>query len=76
MTVVHINTFGMYCDQCPHRIEGAVEELSGVKDARCFRTLCLTSVLYDPALVDAGTILKSITDAGFPARLAGAAKSD
>lgn len=69
MTAVHIRTDGMYCDACPHRIESQVEHLSGVKAARAYRTLRLTSVLYDPDLIDADTIRTAITGAGFSAHV-------
>lgn len=67
MNAVHIRTDGMYCDACPSRIEARVERLPGVKAARSYRTMHLTSVLYDPDLVDADTIRDQIADVGFDA---------
>jgi cation transport ATPase len=67
MTAVHIRTDGMYCNACPHRIESRIEHLSGVKAARSYRALRLTSVLYDPDLIDADTVRTEITSAGFGA---------
>ena len=69
MTAVHIRTDGMYCDACPYRIESRIEHLSGVKAARAYRAMHLTSVLYDPDLIDADTIRNQIADAGFQAHV-------
>jgi copper chaperone CopZ len=69
VTAVHIRTDGMHCDACPHRIETRIEHLSGVKAARAYRAMHLTSVLYDPDLIDADTIRDEIADAGFEARV-------
>ena len=69
MNAVHIQTDGMHCSQCPPRIEAAVEHIPGVKAARAYRSMALTSVLYDPDLVDAKTIEDSITSAGFGAHM-------
>ncbi|MBU4555939.1 MAG: heavy-metal-associated domain-containing protein [Actinobacteria bacterium] len=69
MTTVHIRTHGMHCAACPPRIEADIEQLPGVKAACAYRGLHLTSVLYDPDLVDADTIRGHIQDAGFKARV-------
>lgn len=69
MTAVHIRTDGMFCDACPHRIESRIERLSGVKAARAYRSLRLTSVLYDPGLIDVDTIREQIARVGFDARV-------
>lgn len=69
MTAVHIRTDGMYCDACPHRIECRLEQLPGVKAARAYRAMHLTSVLYDSDLIDADTIRDQIADAGFEAHV-------
>ena len=65
MNAVHIRTFGMFCDQCPPRIETELESMYGVKAARTYRTMRLTSVLYDPEIIDADAIRDRITKAGF-----------
>lgn len=75
MTAVHIRTDGMYCDACPHRIEARIEHLSGVKAARAYRTMNLTSVLYDPDLIDADTICSEVADAGFEAHVVAGSQS-
>jgi copper chaperone CopZ len=69
VNAVHIHTEGMYCRACPARIEHAVEELPGVKAARVCRDASMTSVLFDPDLIDEKTIRDRITDTGFVARV-------
>lgn len=71
MNVALIQTDGMHCDACPPRIESELIHLTGVKDARAFRSMRLTSVLYDSDVVDAKTIRGRIADAGFSAHLLG-----
>lgn len=58
---------GMYCSDCPARIEDLIRQLEGVKDARAYRQLRLASVLYDDTSVDTKTIQRRIQDAGFVA---------
>jgi len=69
MNAVHIQTNGMHCNACPPRIEAEVEHLPGVKAARAYRSMCMTSVLFDPALIDAKAIRDQIADAGFDAAI-------
>lgn len=69
MNAVHIRTGGMHCDACPPLIESELGHLPGVKDAHAYRTMRLTSVLFDPDLVDAKTIRDQIAHAGFDARV-------
>jgi copper chaperone CopZ len=69
MNAVHTRTDGMHCDACPPRIEADIEHVPGVKAARAYRSMHLTSVLYDPELVDAETIRDHIMSAGFDARV-------
>ncbi len=71
MNAVHIRTEGMFCDACPPRIEAEIEHLPGVKAARAYRTMHLTSVLFDPDLVDSDTIRYQIERVGFNARVLG-----
>ncbi|MBI5232627.1 MAG: heavy-metal-associated domain-containing protein [Coriobacteriales bacterium] len=69
MKIVHIKTDGMHCDECPLRIETEIEHLRGVKAARTYRSMHLTSVLYDADLVDANTIRDRVANAGFEAHV-------
>jgi copper chaperone CopZ len=65
MNAVHIQTDGMHCAACPPLIESELGQLEGVKDARAYRSMQLTSVLYDPDVVDIRTIRTQIASAGF-----------
>lgn len=69
MNAVHIRTDGMHCDECPPMIEAQIEQLPGVREARTYRSLRLTSVLYDPELTDSTAISDRITRAGFEAHV-------
>ncbi|MBU4556148.1 MAG: cation transporter [Actinobacteria bacterium] len=69
MNAVHIRTEGMFCDACPPRIEAEIEHLPGVKAAKACRSMHLTSVLFDPEIVDSETIRDRIECAGFDAHL-------
>ena len=71
MNAVHIQTEGMHCAACPPLIEAEVEHLPGVKAARAYRSMHLTSVLFDPELVDADAIRERIASAGFDAHVLG-----
>ncbi|MDO8987550.1 MAG: heavy metal-associated domain-containing protein [Coriobacteriia bacterium] len=75
MNAVHIRTEGMFCDACPPRIEAEIEHLPGVRAARAYRTMHLTSVLFDPDLVDTDTIRDLIERAGFDARVLGESRA-
>jgi copper chaperone CopZ len=69
MNAVHIVTTGMHCDACPPLIEAEVERIPGVKAARAYRGLEITSVLFDPEKTDAESIRERIAGAGFGAQV-------
>jgi len=69
MDAVHIQTDGMHCAACPPLIEAEVEHLPGVKSARAYLSMHLTSVLFDPDLVSVATIRNRIESVGFDARI-------
>lgn len=69
MRAVHISTKGMHCPLCAPRIEEAVGRLPGVAAARSYRSMALTSALYDPAVVSALAIEDAIAREGFDARV-------
>lgn len=75
MNLALIQTDGMHCDACPPRIESELIHLTGVKDARAFRSMHLTSVLFDSDIVDVKTIRSRIVDAGFQAHVLGAGRA-
>jgi len=67
VNAIHIKTEGMHCSQCPPLIEAEVEHLPGVHAARAYRSMHLTSVLFDPDVTDPETIRDTIASAGFDA---------
>jgi copper chaperone CopZ len=71
MNLALIQTDGMHCDACPPRIESELSHLTGVKDARAFRSMHLTSVLFDADIVDVKTIRDRIAGAGFETHVLG-----
>ena len=71
MNLTLIQTDGMHCDACPSRIESELTHLAGVKGARAFRSMHLTSVLFDSEIVDVKTIRGRIADAGFETHVLG-----
>ena len=75
MDAVHIKTYGMYCDACPYRIQAELEQLPGVKAARAYRTMRMTSVLFDPDLIDPKAICQRIESAGFHADVLSAGRA-
>lgn len=69
MSAVHIRTDGMHCVECPPRIETVLGHLPGVKDVHAYRTMHLTSVLFDPDRTDVSTIRDRIASVGFGAHV-------
>ena len=69
MNAVHIQTDGMHCAACPPLIEVEVEHLPGVKAARAYLSMHLTSVLFDPDLVSVAAIRDRIENIGFDAHV-------
>lgn len=69
MNAVHIQTEGMRCAACPPLIEAEVEHLPGVKSARAYLSMHLTSVLFDPDVVSVAAIRDRIASAGFDAHV-------
>lgn len=75
MNAIHVFTTGMHCDACPPRIEADLESLPGVKAAVAYRSMRMTSVLFDPDVVDVDTIRDRIARAGFEARVLSGARA-
>lgn len=67
MKAVHIRTKGMFCEKCPHRVECELAGMPGVEDVQAFWRMGMTSVLYDPDVVDILTIRDAVARAGFGA---------
>ena len=69
MDAVHIKTSGFYCGACPKVVEKALSATDGVARVVSVRSLDLTSVLYDPAVITRADLCERIRRAGFGAEL-------
>lgn len=69
MATTHVKTMGMACDVCSATVEMNLERLPGVISARTDVESGLTTVLYDPHVVDELEIADEIGRSGFKARL-------
>jgi len=69
MDAVHIKTSGFYCKACPKVVEKALGAVAGVEDVVSVRSMGLTSVLFDPEVVDAALLCSRIRAAGFGAEI-------
>lgn len=69
LTAIHLETTGMFCPECPFRIESGIRRLKGVEHVVACRSLSLTSVLYDETVVNEAAIAGAIHDAGFAAHV-------
>jgi len=69
MQAIHVRTGGMYCPDCPRRIEEALARVEGVAASLPVRSLNLTSVLYEPLAVTPEAIASTIRSAGFDAQV-------
>lgn len=69
MDAVHISTKGFYCKACPKVVENAIGVVPGVVDVVSVHSLNLTSVLFDPDLVDVAELCQRIRSAGFGAEI-------
>ena len=58
---------GMHCAACADIVERALRRQRGVVDAHVSAAACCASVRWDPALVDAASLLKAVQDAGYDA---------
>lgn len=67
MKAVHIKTAGFYCGACPTVVEKAIGSLEGVADVVAVRSMGLTSVLYDPEVIEREDLCDRIRKAGFGA---------
>lgn len=66
---VHIRTSGLRCKDCTALVESTLAHLDGVVGVTAVKSLGLTSILFDEALVDRETIAGAIRRAGFGAEV-------
>jgi copper chaperone CopZ len=57
----------MHCTMCSMHIDGALEDLPGVKEANTSFARGHTTVTYDPDRVSLDALLAAIRDAGYEA---------
>ncbi|HWG33248.1 MAG TPA: cation transporter [Gemmatimonadaceae bacterium] len=62
---------GMSCDHCVARVKKAVDSVAGVHTSDV--GIGKATVSFDPSTVSADDIAASVTRAGYPARVKGAA---
>ena len=65
---------GMHCVGCAMTIDGAVEDLPGVKSASTNYARQVADIEYDEKKVSEGQIIAAIQTAGYQAQAAGAEK--
>ena len=65
MTITHLKLNGMHCVSCSLNIDGAVEELDGVKSSSTSYTKAETRVEFDAAIVSEETIKAAIEQLGY-----------
>lgn len=65
VNAVHIETDGFQCPACPDIIRKALKGLPGVLDVVAVKSLHLTSVLYDPDVVEETALRQRLERCGF-----------
>jgi copper ion binding protein len=60
---------GMHCTGCVMAVEGAIEDLSGVKSANANYAKQHADVEYDDTKVSVDAILAAVAEAGYEAQL-------
>lgn len=60
---------GMHCTGCVMAVEGAIEDLAGVKSANANYAKQLADVEYDEKKITVTQIVHAVTEAGYGARL-------
>lgn len=69
MEVAIFKIQGMHCASCAMNIDGALEDLEGVAEARTSYAKAETKVTYDPLKVEEGQLEEVIAAAGYTARV-------
>jgi Cu2+-exporting ATPase len=59
---------GLHCSSCVLNIDGALEDLRGVRSSRTSYAKARTQVQYDPAAVSVEELRKTIESLGYQAR--------
>lgn len=67
MTKKRFQIRGMHCGSCAMLIDGALEDMEGVKSANTSYARQITEVEYDESEVSETEILSAVEDAGYTA---------
>jgi copper ion binding protein len=62
---------GMHCTGCVMAVEGAIEDLSGVKSANANYAKQTADVEYDEGRVSIEAIVAAVAEAGYEAKVTG-----
>lgn len=66
MATVTLHTPTAHCGSCAAHISEVMEDVDGVATAELDLDSRITTVDFDPAVVDADRIVSLVTDAGYP----------
>ena len=69
MATTKFRTTGMHCPSCSMLIEMNVSDLAGVDSVKASHADGLTTVTYDPTVVDTAKIVAEIRAAGYEAEV-------
>lgn len=72
MKTATLNIFGMHCASCAINIDGELEDLDGVKEAKTSYAKQKTEITFDPHKISLETIISTIKklDNSYDAKLA------
>lgn len=66
---VHIKISGMDCSSCVMDIDGALEDIHGVEEARTNYTKETTTISFDPTKVSHEDLLQTLSNVGYTAQI-------
>jgi P-type Cu+ transporter len=69
MTKQRLEISGMHCTGCVMAVEGALEDLRGVKSANANYAKQIADVEYDENSVSIDDIIGAVVDAGYQAKI-------
>jgi mercuric ion binding protein len=74
LRIVVLDMQNMTCPMCSITVQKSLEKVTGVTGAKIDYDRKTATVKFDPDKASTAALVKATTDAGFPARLHGAAK--
>jgi copper chaperone CopZ len=66
METITLSVPTVHCHACEMNIEEALDELSGVDEAKVDVATKTVTVVYDPDAIDLAAVSEAIEDAGYP----------